>query len=95
MIDIEKIAKGLECCSDEVCHKEEGCPYYDKAYHGSCQIKLHEEALALAKSQLPMKRKTNRMLCFECPRCYQTVGKYDNFCKMCGQAFITEEEEPF
>ena len=42
--DIEKVKKGLRCCSDETCHKEQGCPYWDKDWPGSCQIKLHNEA---------------------------------------------------
>ena len=48
-VDKDKVIRGLECCSYEVCPKDEVCPYQDKHFPGSCQIRLHIDALKLLK----------------------------------------------
>lgn len=46
MPDLDKVIEGLECCSQEVCpHPKTKCPYYDRHFPGSCQIKLHCDAV--------------------------------------------------
>ena len=48
MADIDKVRRGLECCSEEICAGTD-CPYYDRQRHGTCQIKLHRDALEVIR----------------------------------------------
>ena len=47
MPDMEKVVKGLECCS--VKHNCTGCPYFK--FDASCQDDMNKDALELLKEQ--------------------------------------------
>ena len=47
MPDMEKVVKGLECCS--VKHNCTGCPYFK--FDASCQDDMNKDALELLKNQ--------------------------------------------
>lgn len=50
MADIEKVIKGLECCTRLGCHH--GCEYKSNGYSGmTCRQELERDALELLKEQ--------------------------------------------
>lgn len=50
MADIEKVIKGLECCTKFGCHH--GCEYKSNGYSGmTCRQELERDALELLKEQ--------------------------------------------
>ena len=49
-MEMEKVIKGLECCSDVVLDCGENCPYWNIE---NCQSNMQDDALALLKAQEP------------------------------------------
>ena len=95
MQSVADLIKGLECCSGETCKQKE-CPYYTQL-HGTCQIRLHEDALKLIKS-IAGEPETVRARFFspycgkkvghsQCPGCGKAINTFDNpkACGQCGQ----------
>ena len=88
--DIEKVIKGLECCTKLGCHH--GCEY--KSYSPmTCRQELEKDALKLLKEQKavePEKFMDGLVQRYKCRKCgkhllYASFAK-DNYCSKCGQA---------
>lgn len=100
MADIEKVIKGLECCTGLGCHH--GCKYLKNG----CTQFLKTDALELLKEQQPKEpmqlkySETREEYWFYesiCPKCGNRwiSNGIDHFCPACGQpVFEPCEEEP-
>ena len=53
MTDMEKVIKGLECCTKTIedCECSEICPYETQCWDGTMYLDLMRDALALLKDQ--------------------------------------------
>ena len=104
MTDMEKVIKGLECCTDgSMMCKRERCPYYGKApIDSTCRIELEKDAFALLKEQEPHKKgywKYPQSLDCCCSECGnqpdrepgESVPLY-NYCPYCGAEMAVKWE---
>ena len=85
MAELEKVIKGLECCTNI---SPDGClmfcPYKDEkdeTYSGFCEQVLKQDALALLKEQEVMVKPT------KCPCGELFDAKDSSFCPKCGCAY--------
>jgi len=91
MIDIEKVKKGLECCSNTGkgrCEKSE-CPYWTDSI--CCIDEMQSDALELLKEQeavepIPYHRSDGTIFKYECRKCRTKIFKMDLFCRHCGRS---------
>lgn len=100
MAELEKVMKGLECCSamdGEHCRE---CPYAKECEEGGFifwagTAHLAADALELLKAQEPKKvkyvRRLTKVMKGICPACEMEIesvmhGRLTKFCKFCGQA---------
>lgn len=94
MADIEKVIKGLECCTEwGSCNK---CPYETPNEYdiGECTLSLHKEVLALLEEQEAVEaRKENDGVpqpwtswWYVCGDCGQEIDYHDRFCRWCGRS---------
>jgi hypothetical protein len=94
----EKVIKGLDTCgisgTREDCEGY-GCPYfiYNDGVSDDCQVSLFGDALALLKTQEPIKPGTIMYTAAgvgiaSCPQCGDKIDAYHNlnYCGRCGQA---------
>ena len=88
MADIEKVIKGLECCTKLGCHH--GCEYKSNGYSGmTCRQELEKDALELLKEKvvkptLIREGKSKMYNYYRCPRCDQEIVYEQNYCCECG-----------
>ena len=96
MNDIDKVIKGLECCSKcsgDYCRK---CPYTDENEGSApvCTVHLAADALALLKEQgtvEPKKTAYQRVdhtiaYRYRCGTCDMNIFSSYKYCPFCGQA---------
>ena len=89
MAELEKVIKGLECCTKLGCHH--GCEYKSNGYSGmTCRQELERDALELLKEQKEKEQPRQvvwdeRVQEHECPKCGAIVWREDRFCSKCGQ----------
>lgn len=95
--DLEKVIKGLECCTKEgICSLD--CPYVNTSpmADGKCITAVQADALTLLKEQEPVKpilKREGRNKYYNyyvCPRCNEEVVYDQNYCSECGAKFIWE-----
>lgn len=106
MADLDKVIKGLECCSTRDCYAGI-CPYYDDGVDiEDCTSELAADALELLKAQEP--KHPNLVqdvsgIYIACPRCGKKIQAWlakeilelsmPKFCKHCGQAVKCDIEQ--
>jgi hypothetical protein len=94
-MDIEKVIKGLECCTRLGCHH--GCEYKSNGYSAmTCRQELEKDVLALLKEQeaveptLIREGRNKYYNDYVCPRCDNAVVYEQNYCSECGVRFLWE-----
>ena len=98
MADIQKVIKGLECCSVLEGHCEK-CPYETEGFVADCTSALAIDALELLKEQQPLEvvydiNPMTRLPVSFCPKCGEAIQRHEYgrpemtqlFCSYCGQA---------
>ena len=106
MADIEKVIKGLECCSEPYvsCVNCSECPYYNdnenKEKLLNCNDILCKDAMELLKKQVPIQVKDiaeeiighkPKVKVGHCPCCGQLLSESSKYCNQCGQAVKWDE----
>lgn len=102
MDKLEKVMKGLECCSQMAGEMCRNCPYANECEEGKGILAgaahLAADALELLKAQEPILLENqhkpgghfinaNSPWISRCPQCGKKVeGRQTKFCKYCGQA---------
>ena len=82
MADIEKVIKGLECCTKLGCHH--GCEYKSNGYSGmTCRQELEKDALELLKEKEAhwIKKSCDALYCSNCDA--PSINK-QQYCYRCG-----------
>ena len=87
MSDLEKVIKGLECCSSMIPYcSANTCSYYDVPVN--CRATLERDALELLKAHETTAEKDWEGLYF-CQKCGGSLGfikKSFKYCPFCGRA---------
>ena len=101
MSDVEKVIKGLECCS-RVRWK---CPTVECPYYGEwgCSLQVKKDAFELLKEQNPVEpRKVKRYIqynntavdfsdTYNCGNCGKELPDNAKYCSACGRAVKWDE----
>ena len=82
MIDLEKVVRGLKCCTSKYTDECPKCPYEER---GLCSAMLKKDALYLLERLMPVKPIViNGVL--ECGECrYELRKDADSYCPCCGK----------
>lgn len=107
MYDLEKVIKGLECCSAMNGEQCGGCPYAAECEEGMIGAvwaglaHLCADALALLKAQEAVKPFVTgngrtfeevETWWYECGNCNKPINPNDRYCRHCGKAVKWDAE---
>ena len=86
---MEKVIKGLECCSKGDCADCDNCTYHGIQTDVPCESTLMRDALALLKAQEsvePIRKVIGYGWRYFCGKCGHSIVSQQHFCQECGQA---------